>query len=523
MLAQNINYNSVSLLKRYFSKLFSNSLNFLANFIAISIVPRTLGPVDYGSFIFLKRSFQSIVAFFDFGAETAYFTKISKSDEIKKITFFYLLFSVSAGIVLLAVIYFIMLVRKLNFFWPEQKAVFVFAAAFLTLIIAYVARLTTLADGREITIGVELRRAAWVIIFNAILLVLYFTDKLNLANYFIFQIISYSFLLMLIGSFIKKKGVYDFGFIPLNIADTRELLKYFYRYCHPLFTAVLIGFVCMFFDPWFLQRIGGSVEQGMYGLAYNLGALCFLFTGSVTPIFMQSFAKAHGQGDLERMRQLFNRIIFFYFLTACFVIFFFFHVRELIVLFGGKAFLKAELPLKIMIFYPLHQVFGQLSDGSILVMEKTKINRNVGILMSVTGIIITYLLLAPKTYLVPGLQLAATGLSIKMVLVQFIGVNITLFFVTRFIKVGYLKFLLYQLFILLPLLAIGGIIFYFEQLFFKSLESPAGLIWRFLFSGSIYLACVMGLCWFSPAVIGSTKKEITLYLSRIGQRLFRGF
>lgn len=508
-------YKTVSLPRRYFAKLLSNSLNFLASFVSMSIVPRTLGPQDYGSFIFLKKSFQSIISFLDFNAELAYFTKVSKSDDIKKITFLYFIFSLLTGIGLLIVVSLAVFFKKVGFIWPGQSVIYVFAGAILGLLFAYVARLTSLGDGKEITVGLELRRASCIMIFNCVLLVLFFTRKLNLGTYFIYQIISYIILLLVIAAFIKKSNIYSFGIVKLSFVETKGLLRYFYKYCHPLFVIALIGFGASFFDTWFLQRIGSSVAQGMYGLAYNLSAICFLFTGSVTPVFMQSFAKAHGQKDLGQMHKLFHRMNLFYFVAAFFSTFFLFHIKELIMLFAGKAFLGATIPLMIMIFYPLHQTFGQLNDGFLLAMEKTRIYRNVGILMSAVGIITTYVLLAPSTYPVPGLGLGATGLAIKMVLIQLIGVNITLFITARLVKESYLKSLTYQVFILVPLLAIESIIFYFERLFFKGGELITELIFRFLFSGIIYLICVAVLCWIFPDIIGFSKKEIIIYLCKL--------
>jgi hypothetical protein len=78
-----------------------------------------------------------------------------------------------------------------------------------------------------------------------------------------------------------------------------------------------------------------------------------------------------------------------------------------------------------MTFYPIHQTYGQLSSSIFYATGQTKLYSNIGIITILAGLPVTYLLIAPADKM--GLNAGATGLAIKMVLLNFISVNIQVF------------------------------------------------------------------------------------------------
>jgi len=73
---------------------------------------------------------------------------------------------------------------------------------------------------------------------------------------------------------------------------------------------------------------------------------------------------------------------------------------------------------------------------------QTKLYRNIGTIVAVFGLPITYFLIAPTNKM--GLNAGATGLAIKMVAIQIIGVNIQLFFNARLLKIHYWRYITHQ-------------------------------------------------------------------------------
>lgn len=82
-----------SLKKRYSVKLFTNIIIGIVNAILISIVPKALGPVAYGQFIYLQEFFTQAIGLLDMGSSMAFFTKLSARHDRKELIAFYFLYS----------------------------------------------------------------------------------------------------------------------------------------------------------------------------------------------------------------------------------------------------------------------------------------------------------------------------------------------------------------------------------------------------------------------------------------------
>ena len=125
----------------------------------------------------------------------------------------------------------------------------------------------------------------------------------------------------------------------------------------------------------------------------------------------------------------------------------------------------------LMLFYPVHQSLGQITGTMLYAMEKTKAQSYIGIFFMSISIITTYVLLSPKTAVMPGFELGATGLALKMVVCQIIGVNISAFYVAKYISIPFDWFHQFKAFILLPLGIFSKFFSYF--IIFLSLFDPA--------------------------------------------------
>ena len=78
-----------SLKKRYSIKLLANIIAALINAVIVAVVPKALGPVAYGQFVYIQDFFMKFIGFLDMGSSIAFFTKLSAKQDRKELMTFY--------------------------------------------------------------------------------------------------------------------------------------------------------------------------------------------------------------------------------------------------------------------------------------------------------------------------------------------------------------------------------------------------------------------------------------------------
>jgi O-antigen/teichoic acid export membrane protein len=265
-----------------------------------------------------------------------------------------------------------------------------------------------------------------------------------------------------------------------------------------------------------LQVFSGSVQQGFYGLSYQIGAVCFLFTGAMTPLITREFSIAFAKQDLTQMAHLFRRYIpLLYGIAAYFACFIVIQAENVAYIFGGAKFQDAALPLAIMAFYPIHQTYGQLSGSVFFATGQTGLYRNIGITCMIIGLPITFFLIAPVNMM--GINAGSTGLAIKMVLIQFVGVNAQLYFNSRFLKFPFWKYFVHQIVCVGSLLLLAFI----SLMAVDYLHISSNILINFLLNGIMYSISVAALTYFVPALFGLTRKDIRSLFQRLSKGIKR--
>ena len=171
--------------------------------------------------------------------------------------------------------------------------------------------------------------------------------------------------------------------------------------------------------------------------------------------------------------------------------------------------------MMIMMLYPIHQSYGRFTDGLLLSMEKTKLLRNIQILCLSYGPLLSYYLIAPRSYYIPGLELGATGLAIKLVLEHIIAVNIRLYYCCKILKQGVQKYFYKQVTIILPLFCIGYLIKNIIDYLFQGELQVATSILSLVISGIIYGLLILLLLWVFPNIADITRQELNSVLRKI--------
>ena len=506
-----LNIPEDSLKKRYFYKLFSNLINFLFNLGSQAIIPRALGPAGYGDFNFLTNFFSQLTGFLDMGTSTCFYTKLSQRSKEQGLISFYFVFT---GIVFVLMVFFtgvLIATGAHSAVWPNQQIPYIYLALGLGFMIWLSQVINSIPDAYGLTVPAEKLKIYQKFMAIFILLILFVTRQLNLKNYFLFNyaiwLIFISFLIALIsksGYLIKEK----------IIISSRMLKGYtseFWKYSHPLFTYSLVVLIAGIFDRWILQIFGGSVQQGFYSLSYQIGAICLVLTGAMTPLFMRELSIAHSNNDPDKMKHMFRRYVpLMYAITAYFSCFIAIEAERVVYIFGGNSFKGAVIAVAIMAFYPMHQTYGQLSSSVFYATGQTKLYRNIGIIFILIGLPVTYFLIAPSNKM--GINAGAVGLAIKMVAFNIIGVNAQLYFNAKHLRFNYWRYLGHQI-------VIVGIFIVFAMLanfIAASLLNLRGQISVFLGSGVLYSALVIISVYFSPMILGLRRNDINTFIYKCG-------
>lgn len=494
-----------SLKKRYLYKLTGNLVWSCVALVTAGIVPRALGPASYGNFNFLTNFFIQVVNFFDMGTATAFYIKLSQRTNDYKLIAFYLYFSILITVftfLLVAGSYFL---KIENILWPGQEGLFIWAAAILGVLNWFSNHvMNRIMDAYGMTIAGEKIVILQRILSLLLLLIIFFSGFLGLKEYFLYQYVIIALLCIAWWGVLTQNGIYLFQKFRLTCLEIISYSKEFFNYTYPLFIYTLAGFITAILDRWLLQIYGGSIQQGFFGLSSQIGVLCFLFTNSMTPLLMREFSIAFVNKDINQIAFLFRRYIpLMYSITAFFSCFIAMQADKVVSIFGGSHFRDAVMVVIIMAFFPIHQTYGQLSSSVFYATGQIKLYRNIGIIFMIIGFPITYFLIAPKEQW--GIGIGAAGLAIKTVVLQFIAVNVQLYFNSRFLELSFWKYFGHQIFSVGCFLAVATVAILGVD---NILGIRENIINGFLLAGVFYTLIVIGLIYCLPVIAGLKRQDI---------------
>jgi len=434
----------VSLKRRYFVRLFANILSLPVNLVIQAVIPRGLGPKAYGDFNFLSNFFLQLMTFFSLSTSTGFYTKLSQRQKEFGLISFYFRFTALAVLALFLFTGVCQSTGWARYLWLGQKTQWVYLAAVWAVLTWTATLFMYVGDSYGLTVSTESARLAQRLVGLAVLLILFFARHLSLKTLFIYQYGLSIFLIALFLWIFEKNGFSFFRSWSLGREQWHSYVREFYDYSHPLFSLAAVGVVVSILERWFLQKFGGSVEQGFFGLSYQIAAACFIFTSAMTSLITREFSIAFEKKDFVEMARLFRRFIpLLYSAAAFFACFACAQASSVARLFGGAKYTAAAAPVMIMSLYPIHQTYGQLSGSVFFAAGQTRLYRNTGLLYVVLSLPIAYFLLAPHELL--GLQAGAVGLAVKFVVVNFLVVNVQLFFNARFLKLRFMRYVAHQM------------------------------------------------------------------------------
>lgn len=498
----------------YIAKLVSNLGSFFLNFLTAGIIPRMLGPAAYGNLQYLTEFFKQASSLFDMGFSSYFYANLSRNPKDRKLIIFYFSIIIVSSVLLFLAVNCAIFLGFEHDIWPGQNTKYIILASFLGVITLFSQPIVKMADAFYLSIPLEIIKLLQKIIGVGILLSIYYFDLITLENVFWYRI----FLGILILAGIVYIIVRDSKFKELEDSE-RKYVDYvtgIFKYSHPLITYTIFLFFISIADRWILQKFAGSTEQGFYGLAFGLSGICFMFTSALTPIVQREFSISHGKNNSEEIRQTFEKALpLFYSITCYFSAFLLINSRSIVHVIGGEKYTSAILAMQIMMLYPIHQTYGQINGSLFMATDKTKLFRNIGLVSSVIGIFISYLLIAPSKYF--GLDLGANGLAVKTVVLQFVTVNIQLYYLSRIFKFDFKGHIFNQF---------GRIFFYFFiaiviHSLFKTfaVDSLSNIILVFFAEGMVYTSVIIiCICKF-PYFIGMGNEQFAHYYDTLIEKI----
>lgn len=514
MAGYDVRMDKKSVKVRFLSTFITNILRVGISFIAGLVIARTLGPGEYGNFNFLLGSLTSLAALVDMASSSAFYTFISQRHRGRRFFIYYGIWILVQLLILLLLVLFLpdSIREKI---WLGHPFGLVFLALFAGFAMNQLWRLAAqIGESIRDTVGVQIRNLTLAVAYLICVTVLAGFHVVSVKNLFILNVILY-----LLFSALYAWRIYQAGILSKEEGeDLRGVFEEFKNYCSPLIVYTGVGFLYSFADYWLLQKFGGSVQQGYYAIGARFAAFSLIATTSILQVFWKEIAEANSLGNMERVRLLYHRVSrSLYFIGAvisCVMIPF---SREILVLLLGPSYQAAWLPLSLMFLYPIHQSMGQITGTMFMSTGRTKAQSYIGIFFMAISIPTAYILLAPKSAIVPGFQLGAMGLAMKMVGCQILGVNISAFFVARYINVSFDWS--HQINVLLLLLPIG----FLSKLFARHILALASFdgytILVMAISGIFYMVSVAILICYFPSIAGLNRQQINHGLSWVRARI----
>ena len=473
--------------------------------------PRALGPVQYGNFTFLNQFFNPIMPFITFNSSLAYLTKFSKRPKEKKLATFYFSFLIAVFIMLLLFIGMSHWTGMQDHFWPEQETIIIFfSASFIFLSFLYNSFFSNTVDALGLTVHLEKIRILQRIIGALLLVTLFTLGILNIKTFYFYHYLVIGLFIISIVIFLRRRiGVSQSFNSTMNLTK-KEIIGYikeFYQYCLPLFTFSIIILIFGVFSPWFFQKIAGSTQFGYFGLANKVGTVCILFTTSLVTIFMRDTSISWSNKDTRTIRNMVRTYFpMFFSISAIIAMFFSSQSSRVTYLFGGDQFAQGSTAMMIMLFYPIHQTYGQLAGSLYYSMDRTKVYRNIRMTMPFVNTPLFLFLISPEKY--HGLNLGAVGYAISSVIGQVISINVLLFFNMRFLGLRYKDFLFHQFYSI-------GIFFILARFTLKLFDNLVVFkqdfinnIFVFGISGIVYLLLVGMVIFLFPKIVGLERGKL---------------
>jgi O-antigen/teichoic acid export membrane protein len=494
---------TVSIRSRFVFTVGSNLVRSALSFVTGILLARWLGPTSYGNMAFLLGTFIGLRQLLDMGSSSAFFTFLSQRSRSKRfVQSFYAWLGIQF-IIPLCIIGVLFPTRWIQNIWhgePRDLVLLAFAAAYMQLSVWPV--IQQAGEAQRKTVWVQ---GVGVVIAAVHLLVVVLL--LSLGRMGLYAVFTASAVEYLLAAVVAHKRM---RYAPADETGPGEVpepvFKNFLHYCIPLIPYAGVSFANEFADRWLLQNYGGGVQQAFYAVGAQFASIALIATTASLRIFWKEIAEANHRGDHVRAGLLYKRVSRLLFLVGAVIAGFLIPWSgALLHKILGSAYVGGAMTLAIMFLYPVHQSMGQIGCTMLMATERVSYQVISGIVFMIAGIVVSYFVLAPRSAAIPGLGLASEGLAIKMLVMQFMQVNVIAYIISRIWRWPFDW--VYQPVSLLGCLGLGWLAHF-------AATGLAGKTWSLFvvmgIGGLFYLALMGAFVYAMPWLAGLTREELVL-------------
>ena len=490
---------------RFLSSVLGNILRGGLNFVSVLLIARGLGAENYGEFAFLLASFTAIRALLDMGMSGAFFTFLSQKKRNLQFILIYLVWQVFIFSIPFLIIGWAFPKEWIDLIWLDLNKNYIllaFAAVFMKEQVWQA--LIFIGEAKRLTERVQVLNVSISATHLLLVIIAWQTNRLSVGLIFGLIILEYLIFLPIAWRvfFVKE--------LENGEWDGWDVLKEYSVYCAPLFLLSCMSFGSNILDRWFLQYFGGSREQAFYSIGSQFSTICLLLTASMLRIFWKEISEALEKNNLELVQALYIKTCRILFVsTVLFSGFIIPWSRDITQVSLGPEYIDGAVALAIMLLYPIHQSLGQVSTTMLMASSNTKTRLFIGCVSMGVSIPVSYFVQASPDALVPGFGLGAVGMAWKMVLLNVIWANLTVWLIAR--RYGWKFDWAYQVVSLVAFLSLGWFSFEFisDFDFIVSLgliiKASVTLLLYSVLSGLIILAL--------PWILGMTREELLSNIS----------
>jgi O-antigen/teichoic acid export membrane protein len=499
---------------RYFVTLITQCLQLLVSVVTAGIVPKALGPIVFGNYSFLMSMASTIRSFTDLGAQQTFFTFSAKEARSGTLTRMYGIWVLVQLLLSLSLVLSLALCHRTQALWPGQHLNQILWVTGLEWAVFLVLVLRNLGDAKGLTVRSQLIVGTTALVSAVGLVVLDHSVGLTF----------YSYVALLYAMACLGGGALSIYLVVYHreltwVGSVRRHAK---RYIHqwrifasPLVVYGLYSVAVNAVDGYLIQRLYGPTEQAFFSIALRWSSLVMVFTTSILTIYwreLTSSLAAHRRDRAAEIFVRFNHLLFFLAVVlGCWLCA---NARWVVLTFAGPQYQLAIPVLMIMGFYPVQQTYGQLNATAFLASERTAQYRNLGILFSIPGLLLTYFLLASRHARIPGLELGAVGIAFKMVVFGLISVQAYDWLNARYFQISYGRSIAEKL-LSVVFVAVCALVVFRGAMLWPAITGRLGETPRFFVGSIFYFAVILtGVIW-RPKLAGLRKTDIPSMIQMI--------
>ncbi len=486
--------------------LIGNLFRAIISFVTSMFIARELAPENYGRYIFLIGTFIALKQILDFSSSSAFFTFISQKKRSLKFIKIYWAYVALQLLLPLFIIALVIPSDLINTIWKHESKTLIILALIAVFFQSTVWPITVqMAESIRKTYYVQIINVSLVFLHFLVIISLWYFKLLAIPILFIIITIEWLIASLLLLNIFKRNYL---KIIDENNDDDsfKNIFNEFWIYCSPFIPLMIFGFINDFGEKWMLQTWGGSDQQAYFGIAAQYSSIALLATVSIIKPFWKEIAEANKNKNIKLVKKLYinsTRLLFFVGLIVSIPLLPW--ANDILFIVLGESYTEGSITFMIMLLYPIHQSIGQINGTMFYATEKIKPYVIGNIIFMIFSILFTIIVLAPKNFLIPGLNLGSEGVALKFVLLQFIQVNIFSWYLSKTFKWNFDGFNQMILFIF------SLFFIYSSHLAIKQL-SINNIYIEFSFTTILFLFFMLLIVLIQPNKVGLSKGFVHKYI-----------